>query len=482
MTLWLNKIGQKWSALLVVCMGTFMVVASPSLVGIALPTINTALHADLTLVGWVQIGYQLAITGLLLGLGRLADSVGRKRMYVAGLVIFATGSLLASLSGDVIQLISARVLQAVGAAMTIANNRSILTFVFPAQERGRAMSAMQSASGAGSLLALALGGVIVVWLGWQGVFSILFPLGLTGALLAFVLLDEQKVETSNWQFDWLAAALLLGILTALMFVLTQLRVLGWQSLQTRVAVVTILVFGCVFYLRERKTTNPILDWRLLLRPGFSHASAGSFLTQTSRSMLLFLMPFQFERAFRLTTARIGFLLLVLPMAELLLAPVSGWWADRSGSRHPTTVGMGLVSICLVALAYLPNSTDYVILASLAMIALLGVGFGLFHSANNSAAMGAAPANQLSMASSILGTNITLGMGVGAALASTILAGRLDHYLGMGLAEASAFGSASREVYLATALIGFLALLSAWFSPSEHVSVKPVPSGKEAEAG
>jgi EmrB/QacA subfamily drug resistance transporter len=452
---------QKWLALVAVSVGMLVTVANLSIVGIALPTISTALQTDLVTVGWVQLSYQLVIAGLLPGLGHVADRVGRKRMYIVGLSTFVWGSLLAAISQDVTCLIGSRVIQAIGAAMTIANNRAILTFAFPPLERGRALGALQIASGGGTMLALALGGIIVGRLGWQWVFLLLVPLGLLGTLLAFLLLQEQKSEQVTQRVDWLGAIVLFCGLVLLVFVLSRLGVQGWRSPWVRFASVGILACTGVFCLHERRTSHPVLDWQLFTRPGFSEANLGSLLCHASRSAVMFLAPFQFERVLGLEPSQVGSVLVALPLAELLLAPLSGWWSDRSGSWLPATCGMLLVSLCLLALALLPTASSIAAVAS--TIALLGVGFGLFHSANNSLAMGAAPTKQLSMAASTLATSITLGMGIGVALASTILDIRFDTYVAFGYSASSAFAGAVNYVYLCTAGLSVLALFSSLFS-------------------
>jgi predicted MFS family arabinose efflux permease len=314
-------------------------------------------------------------------------------------------------------------------------------------------------------LALAVGGLIITWLGWQGVFFAMVPLGVFGALLAFLFLQEQKGGEGMWRFDWVGAVILFCGLTLLMFVLTQLRIQGWRSARIQLAGAGVLLCAGGFYWHERDATNSVVDWQLVARPGFGRAILGSFCSQASRSAALFLTPFQFERVLGLRPAQVGVLLVALPVAELLLAPLSGWWADRSGSRNPTALGMLLVSLCFLVLAYLPSDSRFASVAG--TIALLGVGLGLFHSANNSLAMGAASADQLSMAASTLATVITLGVAIGVAFASTVLEARLDHYLTTGLSRSMALGNAARDVYLSTVVVTLTAVISSWLPPTEE---------------
>src|SRR4030042_2697172 len=213
----------RWWVLGTVGIGIFMSTLDASIVNISLPTIMGYFKASLALSEWVILSYLLVITGLLLPLGRLADMMGRKKILRLGFMVFSLGSALCALSQNPPQLILFRSLQAVGAAMLMANSFAIITAVFPSTERGRALGINGTIVAIGFTVGPTLGGILASTLGWRSIFYVNVPVGILGTIMAAFVLKEHLVSSpleNKQSFDFLGAALIVTGLTALLLGLT----------------------------------------------------------------------------------------------------------------------------------------------------------------------------------------------------------------------------------------------------------------------
>ena len=178
-----NGIPHKWLVLAAVAMGVFLATIDGSIVNIALPTLVNSLHVPFALVEWVVLAYLLTITTLMLSIGRLADMVGKKSLFLAGMIIFTTGSLLCGLSTTIGYLIASRVIQAVGAALTMALGTAIVTEAFPSEERGRALGLNGLMVSLGIIIGPTLGGLLLEHFSWNWLFFVNLPVGLAGIIM-----------------------------------------------------------------------------------------------------------------------------------------------------------------------------------------------------------------------------------------------------------------------------------------------------------
>ncbi len=411
----------KWWALGTVSIGVFMAVLDANIVNIALPHIMASFHADLITIEWVILAYLLTISVMVLTAGRLADIVGRKKVYRAGFGVFIVGSALCSAAPGPDWLIAARVIQALGASMTMANGLAITTAVFPARQRGQALGINSTTVALGATLGPTLGGLLVDSLGWRSVFYLNLPVGLIGMVMAHLVLREELVSTAGPQrlsFDWLGAVTSGVTLGAFILALSQGGVWGWSSLPTLALLGTTALFFAAFILAERREKDAIIDLSFFRKRAFATGVSASFLNFLAMSSNQFLMPFFLQTVQGYSARQAG--LMITPVAVMLavMGPLSGRLSDRFGARTFSSVGLGLVGLALLWLSFIPQDAGY--LQVLVALAMVGAGIGLFQSPNNSSVLSAVPRTSYGTTAAFLNLTRTTGQVTGVAVAGTIV--------------------------------------------------------------
>jgi EmrB/QacA subfamily drug resistance transporter len=408
----------KWRALLAVCFGTYMATMDVSIVHVALPTLSREFHEPADTVVWATLASSLAVTGLTLTAGRAGDLYGRKRIYIAGWVIFTTGMATASFAQSIEQLIAFRLFQAVGVALAIANGNAIVTSAFPDSERGRALGMTGAVVGAGLMSGPILGGLILDLFDWRAIFYLRVPIGLIAMTLALLLIrEEEGRRTERARLDVPGAVAIFLTLSTAVLAVNRGREWGWSSPQILVLGAIALV-GLVAFLRiESRAVSPVLSLTLFRMRSFSTGVGSLALNFTGQAALTFLMPFYLINVRDFSTAQTGLIIATVPAMMLLLSPVSGYVSDRFGPRHQPTLGIALVSLGLLSLATLEASTP--VPSIVLRLALVGVGTSIFMSPNSSQIMGSVPREMLGTASASVATARNVGNATGVAIASAI---------------------------------------------------------------
>jgi EmrB/QacA subfamily drug resistance transporter len=396
-----------------------MATLDAGIVRIALPFLGHIFQAGPDTVVWGWLGYLLVSSSLLLTLGRTGDILGRKRLYISGLVIFSVGLGLCSLAQSLIQLMIFRLVQAVGTAMFISIGNAIITASFPAEERGRALGVMSAVAGVGQLSGPALGGILLDLIGWQSIFYIRLPIGIIGAAAAWFLLKEQSSPRQEGKFDLIGAATLFVTLTCLLLAVNRGQSLGWASpwVVGLGAMGVLLLF--LFLFVEQKAVQPVLDLRLFRSHLLSAASSSHVLLYMTTTAVGFLMPFYLVQGLSLSASKAGLLLVAIPAVTLVVSPLSGRLSDRLGTLSLCASGLTIVSIGTFWLSDL--GTNASIANVVLRLVVVGLGMGLFVSPNTSAIMGSVPTERLGTASAMVGTLRQVGMSIGLAIAGTVFA-------------------------------------------------------------
>lgn len=459
-----RRLDYKWRALLAVAIGTFMATLDSSIVNVTLPTLSRYFKVEITTVEWVTMVYLLTVTGLLLSVGRMADMSGRKRIYNIGFVIFTLGSLLCAVSGSIGQLIAFRALQAVGAAMLMANGTAILAAAFPHSERGQAMGLNGTIVASGLTVGPALGGILIHALGWRSVFTINLPIGIIGTLLAAVLLHPDTPEERQERFDIPGAFTLWLSLSSLLLALSRGEVWGWAAPCTRGLLILAAFSLLVFVAIERRVEFPTVDLSLFRRRLFAAGSVSALISYVAISTTAFLMPFYLQELRGYNTAHTGLMLTVVPLTMLVVAPCSGWLSDRIGSRGLSTTGIGVLALGVLLLSRMGAETAT--LGVVARLMCVGIGNGLFTSPNNSAIMGAVPPQRLGIAAGMISTVRSMGMVMGVACAGAVVAFQRSHLLGSGFPVATAFSGALSAAFLVAAGITVVGIFPSMVRGSE----------------
>jgi EmrB/QacA subfamily drug resistance transporter len=388
-----------------------MATLDSSIVNVALPSILADFQVSLALVEWVPNAYLLAITGLLLAFGRLADIHGQRRVFLAGLAVFTVGSGLCAASGTALQLIAARVVQGTGAAMVMACSAAIVTAVFPPEQRGRGLGLVGTTVALGLTSGPALGGLLLGLSGWRSLFLLNLPVGVLGMALTVRFLPPLRFGREHQAFDFLGAILLTLGCTALLLALN--RGPEWGA----AAALTVAAAGAAglaaFALREAKVREPLLELRLFRNRGFAAATAAAVLSYLAGFVAVLLTPFYLTHVRELGPRDMGLTLTVAPLVMTLVAPWAGAVSDRVGYGRLTAWGLAVRAASLLALLLLGPATAFGWV--LAALALLGAGSGLFNPPNTSAIMGSVPQERLGIAGGVAAVARNLGMVLGISL-------------------------------------------------------------------
>jgi EmrB/QacA subfamily drug resistance transporter len=406
--------------MLAVGVGVFMAALDGSIVNIAMPTLEKALNTEFAVVQWVILSYLLTVTTLLLGIGRLADIVGKKQIYLAGFVIFTIGSALCALAPSVGWLIGFRVLQAIGAAMIMSLGPAITTEGFPSNERGKALGIVGLAVSAGIITGPALGGLLLDQLSWHWIFLLNVPVGIVSIWISARYVPA-TVPPGGQRFDYGGALTLFFSLLALLLALTFGQEMGFLHPWILLLLAGWLLLLALFILIERRVSQPMLDLQLFQSSIFSVGLLSGLVSFILVAGVLFLMPFYLEYVLGYQPLIAGQLLAILPLMLGITAPVAGWLSDRVGTRLISVIGLLVLLVGYAMLSQLDaqTSTAGFILALLP----IGVGMGVFQSPNNSAIMGAVPPERLGVASGLLAVSRTLGQTTGIAILGALWASR-----------------------------------------------------------
>ena len=410
----------KWQALIAVCFGTYMATMDISIVNVALPTLSREFNRPPDTVVWATLASSLVVTGLTLTAGRSGDLFGRKRIYIAGWLIFTTGMGLASFAQTIEQLIAVRFFQSVGVAMAIANGNAIVTDAFPDNERGRALGTTGAVVGAGLMSGPILGGLMLSLFDWRALFYLRVPIGLAAMAMAFVFIRSTPGQTGDRKLDIPGAVTLFLTLSSILLAVNRGSGWGWTS----PIILSLFTVGFVSFLAflriESLAASPVVSLALFKVRNFAVSVLSLVLNFAGQSAVTFLMPFYLLNVRDYTTAQTGLILATVPSMMLLLSPVSGLISDRYGFRYQVTLGVALVTIGLFALATIGPETPTALI--MARLAIVGIGTSIFMSPNSATIMGSVPRTMLGTASASVATSRNVGNAVGLALASTILVG------------------------------------------------------------
>jgi len=411
----------KWLVLLTVDIGTFMATLDGSIVNITYPRLTEVFKVEPSIILWVNVVYLLVSVGLMLALGKVGDIFGRKRIYILGFAIFTAGLIFCSVSQNIIQLILARAVQGIGAAMMLALGMAIITAVFPDKQRGKALGIMGSVVAAGLLTGPVIGGFLLDSLDWRAVFYVRIPIGIIGIITARIFLREQIEPTVGFKFDLRGTLTLFGGLTCLLLFFNLSGRLGFLSPLVLILVSITLILLVLFIVFEKKAAQPTVDLGLFRNRLFAGGNISLGIMFLATSGIIFLMPFYLIDGLGHSASEAGLLLAVIPVTSLLIAPVSGWLSDKTGAMPLCTAGIALASLALFLLRDLGlESTDGQIILRLV---IFGLGLGMFSSPNNSSIMGSVPKDKLSTASAMIATVRQIGMSCGIAVVGTIFTSR-----------------------------------------------------------
>jgi MFS family permease len=449
----------KWVALSNTTLGTLMATIDASIVIIAMPAIFRGINLDplapgnITYLLWLVLGYLLVTAVLVVSLGRLGDMFGRVRMYNLGFLIFSLASLALSLDpytghAGALWLIVFRIVQAVGGAMLMANSAAILTDAFPAQERGMALGVNQIAGLAGQFLGLLLGGLLAA-VDWRAVFWVNVPIGVIGTLWSYRSLHDNGVRRPS-RVDWLGNITFTAGAALLLIAITHGiqpyggHPTGWTSPLVLGGLALGAALLVAFAVVEARVRVPMFQLRLFRIRAFTAGCLATLLVAVARGGMQFMLIIWLQGVwlpvhgyrFEDTPLWAGIYMLPLTAGFMLAGPLSGRLSDRYGARAFATTGAAVTGVAFVGLMLLPVNFYYPYFALI--LALSGIGQGMFSAPNTSAIMGSVPAQYRGVASGMRATfqnsGMALSIGVFFSLMTTGLARALPATLSSGLQE------------------------------------------------
>jgi EmrB/QacA subfamily drug resistance transporter len=404
----------RWLVLFSITTGTFMANVDTTAVTVALPTIGREFGVTLDALQWVLSAYLLTITAILPLFGRLGDMLGRKPILNIGLGLFTAASVACAFAPSFPVLIASRALQGIGASMFMATVMATAVTTFPPELRGRVLGLISSIVAAGTLLGPSLGGLLTDVFGWRAIFLINLPIGLLGAVGTLLFVPTDRGTGGGLRsLDVPGAVLFAVFVAALLLGLGRGPSSGWADAEVIGLLGAAVVLVLLFVLRERRVAQPLIDLQLLRQRVFGLGNLACLLYFMLITLTPFLFPLYLQEVLGWSTGTTGLVMTLQAVAMLLVSPLSGWWSDRAGSGRPALVALAVLLLGMLAAAFLDTAAPTWLVALL--LALLGVGPGMFNSPNNSAVMGAVPRERAGTASGILSTTRNLGRAMGVAV-------------------------------------------------------------------
>ncbi|MDR3596339.1 MAG: MFS transporter [Clostridium sp.] len=421
-----EKDRSRWSILIIVLMFTFMSALDGSIVNVALPKMATALNVTTSSIQLVATSYLIVIAGTVLIFGRLGDMLGKAKMFKFGLGLFTFGSLLCGITSSFPILILARVVQAIGAAGTMANNQGIITETFPQNERGKALGFLGTSVALGSLVGPGLGGLIVGAFSWEFIFLINVPIGIIALFYAIKLLPKGH-KTVKGKLDGVGAILFMLTIVPLFGALDEGLNRGFTDPIILSSFIVAIISFIAFIYVEKKRENPLLQLQIFSNKLFSLSIFCGFVTFVAIFCNNIILPFYLQDVMSYTPEHTGLILMVYPLLLTVAAPVSGALSDKIGSEILTFIGLILISLGLILMSTL--NVDSTLLIMIIFIGIMSIGMGLFQSPNNSLIMSTVPKDKLGIAGSVNALVRNLGMVCGIALATTLLYSMMSSKIG-----------------------------------------------------
>jgi EmrB/QacA subfamily drug resistance transporter len=468
----------RWAALVVLCAGMLMIVLDATIVNVALPSIQDDLGFSQSNLAWVVNAYLIAFGGLLLLAGRLGDLVGRRRVFLAGLAVFTSASLLCATAQSQEVLIGARFVQGVGGALTSAVILGMIVTMFPApREQAKAIGVYSFVASSGGSIGLLGGGLLTEAISWHWIFFVNLPIGVATALLALRLVGRDAGIGLGRGADVPGAALVTGALMLGVYTILEAGDFGWGSLHTLGLGAVSLTLLAAFVLRQSRVAAPLMPLRLFRSRNVAGANAVQALFVGGMYGMFFLGAIYLQRVLGYDALEVG--LAFLPVT-VVIGTLSLGFSERLnmrfGARAVLLPSLALIAAALVLFAQAPVDGRYIAHVLPATV-LLGLGAGLAFPALMTLAMSGATPEDAGLASGLVNTTMQVGGAIGLAVLATLATTRTDRLLGDGESTASALTSGYHLAFLIGA-----GLVAAAFAVVALVLRSEAPPLESEEAG
>lgn len=409
---------RRWAILAVLCFGLLVIVLDNSILNVALPTIQKDLDATSSDLQWIVDSYTLVFAGLLLTAGALGDKFGRRGALQIGFILFGIGSIAAAMSGSSGMLIGTRAFMGIGGALIMPATLSIITNVFPPEDRAKAIGIWAGTAGLGGALGPLTGGFLVTHFYWGSVFLVNVPIVIIGLLAGIFLIPTSK-DPSSPKLDPIGAVLSIVGLALVLYAIIEAPVKGWMSSAT-IGVGTVGLAVCIaFVVWESKSTHPMLDISFFKKARFTAAAMAITFVFFSMFGSLFLQTQYFQFVLGYSALDTGIRMLPFAAAMMVVAPLSAPIAARFGTKATVAAGLALVTIGLLLLTQLQVDTPYVNIFWRLMI--MAAGMGLTMAPATESVMGSLPLHKAGVGSAVNDTTRQIGGALGVAVIGSVLA-------------------------------------------------------------
>jgi EmrB/QacA subfamily drug resistance transporter len=463
---------RRWQALALVCVAFFMTVLDVSIVNVALPSIQNSLNVSESSLQWVLIAYTITFGGLLLLGGRAADLLGRRRMFMVGMTIFAAASLACGLAGSIGVLIAARAIQGVGAAIISPATLSIITTTFEeGAERNKALGIWGAMGGSGAAAGVLFGGILTKYAGWEWVFFVNVPVGAVVLALTRSVVRESRV-TGMKGFDASGAITITGSLALLVYAISKAPDVGWGSARTIGFLIAAVVLFIAFIVIEKRVSNPMVPFQIFRTKTVTGANVAGFLLGAVVFANFFLLTLYVQQVLGYSALKTGLTFLFTAGTVIPVAGISQALVTRYGPRPIMAIGLALITLGMVWYAQIPVHANFAT-DLLPGYLLVGVGMAFSFIPMSIAALAGVAPDEAGLASGLINTSQQIGGALGVAIASTVAFTHANTLLQSGHAQDAALTSGFALGFWVCAGFGAAAVVATLaLVRSEEVAVEP----------
>ena len=425
----------KWFICSIIIAGNFLGMLDSTSVNLALYPISRDLNISLAQVQWIVIAYMLVLTVLLPFFGKIGDLFSKNKVYGSGFLIFALGAALCSTADTFNFLIFYRIIEAIGASVMLANGPAVIASMFKGQRRGKALGINGSLVAVGGITGPALGGFLIDNFNWHAIFLPSVFVAMLGAIFSFKLIPSYH-RKRTLKFDYKGFLYFTTALFALLLAISEGHSWGWSSIRIITLGIITLIFGGLFYMRDKKINYPLINFRMFKIKTFTFGNLAvmhSYMCMFTNAILL---PFFLLEILKYNAFTSGLVILPYSIASSVVAPFAGSYSGRHGSKTLTIIGPSIYIVALIIFTTFNTTTPMweIILAS----TIMGIGNGCFQSPSNNAVITSVNNDELGIASGILSLSRNLGNILGVAITISLFDSFRNYFLNAGHPYQTAF--------------------------------------------
>lgn len=457
----INDYRLKWIICVFVIMGNFLGMLDSSAIQLALYPISEGLKITLTQVQWVIIAYMLVLTVLLPFFGKLGDIFPKNKIFSIGFLIFGIGALCNCFAPTFYILIIFRCIEAIGASILLANGPAAIASLFKGVDRGKALGLNASLVAVGGLSGPAIGGAFIHFFGWRTIFLPSVPFAILGAIVAYKIFPSIHHKRENLKFDYKGFLYFSIALCTLLLAISEGHSWGWKSLKIISLGTLTLLFGGLFYFRDKKINYPMINFKMFKIKPFTFGNIAvmtSYMTMFTNAILL---PLFLQQIMKYNAFITGLLILPYSVASCIVAPFAGSLSGKYGSRTLTLIGPSIYIISLIIFTTFNTHTQMwqIIMASF----IMGCGNGCFQSPSNNAILTSVKKSELGIASGILSLARNMGNILGVAITITLFESFLNNNLSNKMQYTNAFLNSYHLTMCFGILFGIICLFCAFIA-------------------